>query len=1067
MRTAARSALVTTFLTCVFAISAFAALTGNLVGTAIDPSGAVVPDAKVTITSIATGTVRVASTSASGEFSVPQLDIGAYKVTVEKAGFKTFTQDADVRSGETTSVKAQMEIGAAGQTVVVESSAIPVLDVATAQVSDSLNSQAIISLPNQGRDPVAFSMLSPGMSPSQNNGFLGTGDYNSNGSRGRANNITVDGVTAVDISTTGESGLPMIPDTTQEFKIITNNFDAEFGRNSGSQVEILTKGGTNQYHGSAYWYAQNTDFGNAAGFNFLPTLQPSSVTPIIQNQGGVTFGAPIIKDHTFFFGNWEVDRTRGAGAQVVATVLTPAQAAGITDPTALAIYKADGSPQSASGSLAQSSSNMTNGDFWSIRIDQNLRGGKDTLYVKYGQNPVLSNSGLGFINTLLAGFGTEAKSEARNLSLGYTSVLSSTWVNTFNFGFGRSNPSFAVDSPFPITPQIDFLDGTSGFGESDIIPQGRTQNTFQYADKMSWVTGRHTIKFGVDFNRYQAPSFFPAEANGLITFASVADFQAGNAANYTQFIGPTTLHNFAFDAFGFAQDDFRVTPTLTLNLGVRLESSGGVSELRNLLANLNVTDHTPLGALGFGPLGSIQLGGTAFNRNYNPGPRLGFAWNPGLGKLVVRGGYGIAYDFIYQNPITNLRFSPPFVNTVSVNAPPASGPGNSLANLVAGTSPAQAAATAAVGHFNPAQVDFGASSPVDQNLKNPRNQQYDLGVEYQVQSNLTLKATYVGSHNDRLQVSQPINPVQPQNIPTPPTSLADQNARIDQFASTFVAESGQAFGPGSNRIDPRFDSVVQVQSIGTSSYNSLQLEAIRRMSNGLTFDANYTWAHSLDDVSDALNVLNFDSAGPLDPGKPLSFNRANSAFDVRNRLVLSYVYEMPYGNHFHGALKYLLGGWGQSSVFTAQSGSPVTLPAVPVVDPNNGVAITDLLLDGDSNVSLNGNAAAVHPVPFSVGFVEPATLPVSEPLLEQDGTSGRNQLYLNGLFNLDTTFMKDIHVTESKMFQLRWEIYNTLNHPVFGGANGFTTSITSAHFGTYTSTANNSRQMQLALKFIF
>lgn len=1061
MRKPIATVLFAAFVVCFFAVSAFAALTGNITGTVFDPSGAVVPNAKITITNTGTGAVRVISTGASGEFSAPQMDVGTYRVSVDQTGFKTYSETVIVRTGETTSIRVQMQVGSAGQTVTVEATATPNLDVTTAQVSDSLNAQQVIDLPNQGRDPVLFSLLSPGMSPSQNNGFLGTGDYNSNGSRGRANNITVDGVTADDISTTGESGLPMIPDTVQEFKIITNNFDAEFGRNSGSQVEVLTKSGTNSYHGSAYWYAQNTDFGNAASFNFLPSpSNPSSVSPIIQNQGGVTFGAPIYKDHTFFYGNWEVDRTRAASPPVVAVVLTPAQAGGITDPTALKLFKQDGSPTSPTGTLLQSAPNLTNADVWSIRIDQNLRGGKDTLYVKYGQNPLTTTIGDNFINTNLAGFGTIQKSEARDLSLGYTSALSNNWINTFNFGFGRSNPSFQVNSPFPVGPQINFGDGTSGFGESDIIPQGRTQNTFQYADKLSWVTGRHTIKFGVDFNRYQAPSFFPALANGNITFASIADFQAGNAAFYQQFIGPTTLHNFAFDAFGFAQDDFRVTPTLTLNLGVRLESSGGVSELRGLLSNLDLNNHQPLGALGFGPLGGIDLGGTAFNRTYNPAPRLGFAWNPNGGKLVVRGGYGIAYDFIYENPITNLRFSPPFVNTVTILGPAASGPGDSLANLVAGTAPSQAAATAAIGHFNPNQFDFGASSPVAQNLQNPRNQQYDLGVEYQIQPNMTLKATYVGAHNDRLQVSQPINPVNPADIPAPATSLADQNARLSQFQNTFINESGPAFGPGTNnRIDPRFDSVVQVQSTGTSSYNSLQLEAIRRFSNGLTFDTNYTWSHSLDDVSDALGVLNFDSAALLDPTKPLSFNRANSAFDVRNRFVLSYVYELPY--HFHGALKYLLDGWGQSSVFTAQSGSPVTLPAAPIG------GITDLLLDGDSNVSLDGNAAAVHPVPFSANFVEPANLPVSEPLLGHDGTSGRNQLYLNGLFNLDVTFMKNINITESKYFQLRWEIYNSLNHPVFGGAGGFITSINSPNFGNYVATANTARQMQLALKFIF
>jgi hypothetical protein len=219
-------------------------------------------------------------------------------------------------------------------------------------------------------------------------------------------------------------------------------------------------------------------------------------------------------------------------------------------------------------------------------------------------------------------------------------------------------------------------------------------------------------------------------------------------------------------------------------------------------------------------------------------------------------------------------------------------------------------------------VDFGSISPVDQNLKNPRNQQWDASVEFQAPHDLVLKATYVGTHNDHLQVSVPINLIAPANRPAPASSLADQNARKAEFLGAFQNETGGTFGPANNLIDPRFDAVTQVQSIATSSYDALEFEAIRRFRNGLSFNANYTWAHSLDDVSDALGVLTNDSANLLNAAKPLSFNRANSQFDIRNRFVLSYNYEIPFTSHFHGALKYLLDGWSQSGIFSAQSGLP-------------------------------------------------------------------------------------------------------------------------------------------------
>jgi hypothetical protein len=1047
------------------ALPALADLTGDVIGTITDPSGAAVAGAKVTIKNLRTGGVRVVTTGANGEFSAPQLEIGNYQVTVEKNGFKTLAQSVTVQSGEKTRMDSTLEVGNLTETVTVEAGALPTFDVATAQVSQSLNSEEVLALPNQARDPVAYATLSPGTVPvSINNPFLGVGSFNSNGSRGRANNITLDGVTAADTSTTGESGAAFVQDSIAEVKIITNNFDAEFGRNSGSQVQLITKGGTNSYHGSAYYYGQNSGFGNARGY-FTPESGPgSAVTKIVQNQGGGTFGGPIYKDHTFFFGSGEVDRVRGAGQAVIANVLTPAQAAAITDPTSLALFNNNGAFTSPSGSLSESAPNASDADTWTLRVDQLLRGGKDSLFVKYGQSPFSGvTPSLTFISTNLPGFGASNTVTPRDLTVSYTIAINSNLINNFRFGFGRSNPAFPVNSTFKAGPMVIFGDGTSSFGQNFLLPQGRTQNTFQYLDTVSWTKGRHTIKIGVDLNRYQAPSFFDLEKQGVVVFGDIAAFQAGQPALWIQNFGNTNLHNFAFDVFGFVQDDFRVTPTLTLNLGFRLESSGGVSENHQLLANLDPNNNIPLGKLGTGPLGGIDLGGTAFHRNINPGPRLGFAWNPGHGKLVIRGGYGIAYDFIYQNPITNLRFSPPFVTSATVK-----GPGfvnNSLAALVAGTAPAQKAAIAGIGSFNPNQINFGNFAPVDQNLDNPRNQQYSLGVEYQAAADLVLKVSYVGSHNDHLQVSMPINLVAPGNIPAAPTSLADQNARFAEFEAASNAEIGSAFGPALNSlIDPRFNNVTQVQSIGTSSYNSLQVEAVRRFKNGLTFDANYTWSHSLDDISDALNVLINDSALPLDGSKPISFNRANSQFDIRNRFVLSYNYVVPFTKGFQGWKKYVLDGWSQSGIFSTQSGLPTTVFAAPIGD------ITDLLLNGTNvggtvtNTAVDGNATQLHPVPFFPTYAVPNTLPVTEPLLEHNGTSGRNQLRLDGQTNFDAAISKAFKITESKRFEIQYQVFNLLNHPNFAG---YQNILGSSQFNSYTSTATNARQMQLAARFFF
>src|SRR5262249_36174544 len=261
----------------------------------------------------------------------------------------------------------------------------------------------------------------------------------------------------------------------------------------------------------------------------------------------------------------------------------------------------------------------------------------------------------------------------------------------------------------------------------NILPQGRTQNTFQYGDTLSWVRGRHQLKFGGDVLRYQAYSFFDANFRGSITFADVQSFQQGTPTQWTQRFGSSNRHNFSTDIFGFVQDDYRLTDALTLNLGFRLETSGGVTEKNGVLSNLDPKNTTPLGGGGTGPLGGIDLGGDAFQRNWNLAPRIGFAWNPHRSKFVLRAGYGIAYDYIFLNPITNLRFSAPFVPSITVQQFTGA---NSYANLAAGTAQAQQDARAAVGQFLSTQKNFGALSPVDQKLENPRNQQWNVGVQY-------------------------------------------------------------------------------------------------------------------------------------------------------------------------------------------------------------------------------------------------------------------------------------------------------------------------------------------------
>src|SRR6266849_3154746 len=586
-----------------------AALTGDIQGTVFDPKGLVVADATVTIRNLATGATREMKTNGLGEFAALQLDIGLYNVRIEMKGFRTSEVKAEVRSAETTRLNISLEIGLATEVVTVEAAAGAALDVASAQLSSSIDSNAVATLPLIGRNPVTLSGLAPGVIPvTPNNPFLGSGSYNSNGQRGRANNITIDNVTSKDIAVTGTSGLGTLSlDAIQEIKIITNNFSAELGRNAGSQLQLITKSGTNVYHGTAYWFHQHAAL-NAR--DFFDTT--GKATPFINNLWGFTAGGPIVKNHLFVLGTYEGLRTRGKGDTRTATVLTPTQAAGITDPTSKAIFAAFGSPQSATGVLTSSAPNLANAAAWSLRVDEQFRGGKDTISGRYGaQRSTSATPGLTFIESNLPNFGATAQNGPRQFTASETHSFSPAVLNQFRVHFGRTSPQFFPNTTLqsPFAPEVR-ITGFANMGVSRLLFQGRVLNSFQYSDSLSSARGRHSFKFGVDVFRYQSNDVFDANFRGLALFASVADFQAGNVLQWVQNIGTSRRGFRETDLFFYLQDDIRVTPTLTLNIGTRVESSGGPSEVHNILSNLDLSKPGPIGGAGPGALGSFDLGGT-------------------------------------------------------------------------------------------------------------------------------------------------------------------------------------------------------------------------------------------------------------------------------------------------------------------------------------------------------------------------------------------------------------------------------------------------------------------------
>jgi outer membrane receptor protein involved in Fe transport len=1082
-----RSALI-----CLLAIGlvagAYGQITGGLRGTVSDPTGAAIPKATVTLTSVDTKATRTQSVNGSGEFTFELLPIGQYEVKIESDGFSTSVTQAEVRTGEETLVNFKLEIGQVSQTVEV-STAVAQVDTENAQLQMAVTGQAIQEIP-VNRNPNLFALTAPGVAPvTQNNSFLGSGSFNANGGRGRGNNITVDGITATDVSVTGTGG-PLSPlnfSSIKEVKVITNNFSAEYGRNSSSQVLYITKGGTNQIHGEAYEYMYNTLLNARSFFD-----QTGQANVDKENTYGFEVGGPLYipkvlngKNRFFWHTDYEGYKKRGVGQAVIANVPTPAQLSAITDPTSLALAKQYQIPTSPTGTLPENAPNTTNTWEFSVRGDVVL-GSKDTLWSRYAvYNSAQAATSLTFLggHSNLPFFGASSTNHPRQATIGETHIFGTSAVNEFRFGFGQSKPGFPIQTPYSLGPEIQFSDGSvTPMGVANLLPQGREQRTYQYTDNFTINRGAHILKAGFEWYHLEADSFLDSNVRGTYLFANWAAFAGGQPTTYTQSFGSSVRQNRVENAFWFVQDDWKVSRRLTVNLGVRIEFAGGPTEANGLISNLDLNNHTAFGAAGAGPLGLLVTGQPSFKSNYNPAPRFGFAYKlTDDGKTVVRGGYGIAYDFVYLNPITNQRTLPPLIYSGSLTGVSSFTGGNSYANLVAGNGDLQKTLLGAVGQLNPTFKNFGAISPaIDDNLDNPQVQQWSLGVERELPGNLVVKATYVGTKGTYLQRTRPINLVGAP--PAPATSLADEQARLSQFTSAVAGLSGNTSVSFSDRFDPRYNAVNLVESSANSSYNALQLEAQKRFSRNYFVHVAYSFAHSLDDSSDPLNVLINDSFAQQNPNNNRN-NHGPSQFDLRHTLSVSHTWEMPF---FRGSTNRLLrgglGGWSFSGISTFRTGYPVNIfggstPAAlgsmtdvnqflgtgnNVTRPNAAGPITNFDPKPTGSAGSPSGTTVVNGVPISNYAI---SLGLSQPFLGNFGNLGRNVLRLNGQTNFDWNLYKNFHFAERVNFQIRGEFYNIFNLHAFQQMTS--QLITSPLFGQYNTVSLNSRTIQVGARLVF
>jgi hypothetical protein len=1036
-----------------------AQITGDLVVTVRDQTGALVPGSDVSVRHTGTGTSRAMVSDPFGLARFAQLTPGPYEVRVETPGFITYVTEVGVNAGATTSVPVVLEVGGVDEQIFVTGAAT-ILNTSDAQLRTSIESTHMTELPLVTRSPLALAAAAPGVIPvTPKNPFLGLGSFNSQGGRGRGNNITLDSATATDVSTTGGAGLGTVPlDAIKEVNLITNNFSAEYGRNSSAQFQILTKSGTNEFHGRLFHFLRNDKLNSRDFFD-----RTGRAATLRDNNWGAVVGGAIVRDKLFYLGTYEHQTIRGAGGTRTATIPRPDQVAGATSQTAVQILQQMQVPTDPSGTVTNPAPLGTDSKAFSGRIDWNITE-HDFLYTRFGFQDVEAQSpGLTFITSNLPTNGASSVNKPVNATIAYNRTFGPRTVNQFLVSFGRSEPDFTPLADFG-GPGINFQDGTSAFGIWPGLPQGRIQNTFQYMDTVTHLVGRHQLKFGYDLHRIQANSFFDANVRGTFTFLTLADFLDGRPFAYSERFGNSVRGNRVWNHFFFVQDDFRMTPTVTLNLGLRGEVAGGVTEVNEILSNLNLNKQESLGGGGTGPLGGFDIGGSSFETNWNWAPRLGVAWNPGGGNTVVRAGYGIAYDFIFLNPITNMRFMPPYMYQFAIQGFAAFAGENSFDALVAGTSPFQQSGRAAVGGFPDNVRNFGSIAPVDQRLKNPQVHQWNLTVEREIGWNLVARGSYVGTKGNFLQRTRPINTLAP-GLFTPPANLQEEEAM--RAAGVFAAVNGGLnVGPtgSSNRIDPRFTAVNFVEASANSNYHSGQFYLANRMTGTYGFTASYTFSKSIDDISDVLGVLATDSASQQNPFDNRN-NRAVSAFDAKHRFSFTHILEPRIFSGMTGVGRAVLHGWQFNGIFQAQSGFPINLASgtrAGIADPTllggGGALRPDLV--GPLNVNFEANPGS--------GAANPSKIPnsgLAQPLVGHFGTLGRNVARLNRGINADWTVGKYFEITEDVRLQFQMQMFNVFNNVVLSRPG--TTLSAPATFGYYSDTEFNQRNMTAVLRIIW
>jgi hypothetical protein len=1108
--------------------------TGSLRGQILDSSQAAVPLAEVTVTNQQTGVVVSVTTTSAGTYSIPSIIPGLYSVAVQAQGFKSTTKkNVSVLANQENVADVTLEIGSVAETVEVVAGSVEI-QTTTSTLNNTYDTKDVIGLPQApgvlNGSPLNLALLAPNVIATPG-GTTGVGG-SVGGTRPRDNNFTVDGVDDNNLGVTGPNST-VIPDSVAEFTLITNQFSAEYGHSAGGQFSLITKTGTNNWHGSGEWYNQNRNYNsldNLTKFGIANGAIPGQ-PPYDNNRLGGTIGGPIVKNKFFIFGAYEFTDLHGQGN---ATAFTGPTAAG------LAILQANAADSTVLGLLNNfpiASSADVAPDKWAVVNGTPIPTGNITIFSpnyqrehdssvsadytwgkhQFGARFLLNQANFIFpVNSTQAEFNQNEPLHNRKIALSDVWSINSHFTNDLRVQYsyffqGFINPCSACPTDITIN---DLLSGvTVGPGDNST----QKQNSYQLSDTFAWTHGKHSFKFGGQYNHFIYPQFFLSRSEGDNQYktadAFINDLLPDNPGRTLRGAGTGSFLGTQSAFYAFVQDDFKITPKLTLNLGARYE----------YWTNPLGASNQALNSISDAP-GVITFRDPKTDKN-NFAPRIGFAYDPtGSGKTAIRGGFGIAYDVKFQN-FASITLPPQLQSELNTDSACTLTPQPAWCTTVGG------AGFLASGGLPPAYIPPAnqtdarglTTSYVDDTVM-PKIMTWSLGVQREIYHNASVEVRYLGTRGLELPIQFRRNFISAfdAGIAPLPTFFKASDVPTTWTASTPTDAAFNGFDPNTYSSLGFLGNVTSDPPIGSSIYHAGSINFTQRSHFGLTLNANYTYAHTIDNGTNEFFTSLLNPRRAQDTTR-LGEDRASSDLDVRHKFAMSIFYQVPNVKSDNAFVKALVNGFQIGSTYLAQSGQPVTLQSGGVDSNGNGDSAGDrasvnpfasgktgsdvyavCALPGGSTGFSNGGPGAFG-TPTGVasggGCFDPAD-PTGHTFFPAIGYTpvdtsakyvitgpgaranlGRNSFASPGFGVLSLAVAKNFHFTESKSLQVKADIYNVLNHPNYALSNGnvfsnagVTTATTTPGYAipgdpnflnAFQLFSGGIRSMTLSLKFIF